>query len=116
MWTKTPEEKETKRLHVVFSTTLHEPMPGSAIDQEALIKIELANQLAKEMINSDLINIERRENLYMNQMDFVGEVNIAPKEITKVVRMKDAYMVKGKMLTDKQVDEAIFAHFPEYFL
>lgn len=116
-----PEKKITDVHNVRVQFDMNSTVSASAIDYEGIIRENLANLLAREILEKGLITIltEKREpisNPYGDITTYTASVNIAPDGMSHIEIDKYVYKVDGIEFPHEVIEKVMKDAYPEYYL
>ena len=81
------------------------------------IKSEIATEITKHLINSDLITISKDYDVNTLNTVYKGYIDVVKDPNLKSILMDEyIYVVENKKFSHEQIEEAIKNTFPEYFI
>lgn len=113
-WKKERGVNSTQVLHSVYEVS-DEFSRQSNID-EIEIKYEFAKVFARELVEKNLIEIQKSQDPYRLNTKYEAQLTVAEPGITAVEVDTYFYEVQGHRFTHKDIEKAVLDAWPEKFL
>ncbi len=117
-WIKDERIVPTKTLTVGYnmSEDKYQAQRVSSIDYQTEMKYEIAQNLATQLLEEDMIEIQQNADPYAMGRSYEARLTVADAGIHKVIVDRHFYEVEGIEFTHKDITAAIRNWRPELFL
>ena len=85
-------------------------------EMETIIKKELAENIAKELVQKDLVEYRLTNRPEDFSYTFQGSVKVMPQDTVKAFHNENVFIVNGIQFNTKQIKEALMNYYPEYYI